>query len=741
MTQHQKKEGKSILLKVEGLHCPSCGPAIQQLLAQVEGVKKVEVWATRGEVVVYHAEKGSPAELSQLLAVLRQAGYPSRLIEPQPPHQPPSVLQESSSLFFVRLALALLIALLFGAEMLFGHAYGGQLLPLQLQFALATLVQLFCGYPFYRTGLWQAWRQRSANMDSLIAIGSSAAYLYSLVGYLGAADTPLFFDSSVMIIALVLFGRFMEARCQGRTSRALQELIALEPCEALVDREGHWVVLPIDQLVEGDRLLVRQGEKFPVDGLIVEGEASIDESMLTGESLPCVKRTGDRVYAATLLLDGSLEVQAKAIGTDTLLGGIIRAVEQAQRSRAPIQRLADRVSSYFVPAILLFALLTAIGWALSGASLVDILMPAVAVLLVACPCALGLATPTVISVATGLAARYGLFFREASGIEEAEKVRCVAFDKTGTLTEGRPEVISLQAMVGVDSRLWLSRAMALAHHSTHPYSQALLRYGEQQGISPATATEVEEVAGRGLNGKVDGSIAWLGSQSYWEQLHPSSTSPLISSDEGHDALSGSRLLFWEESRLLLVVLLRDKIKENSRQAIEQLHGRGIVTAMITGDRKEVASTIAKALSIDNWQAELLPEEKIEALQKLKKRYGPTAMVGDGINDAPALAAADLSMAMGEGSHIALEAADIALLRGHLQGVATAIELSHQAMRKIRQNLFFAFFYNALAIPMAAFGSLDPMVAAAAMACSSVTVLFNSLLLQRSFLRASTRCRV
>ncbi|MDH4287077.1 MAG: copper-translocating P-type ATPase, partial [Gallionella sp.] len=600
------------------------------------------------------------------------------------------------------------------------------LLPGWLQWLLATPVQFWSGRRFY-TGAWSSLRGGGANMDVLVALGTSAAYLLSCAVLLFNLDQPIYFEASATLITLVLLGKLLEARAKRKASSALEALLNLQPKVAHVERDGVMEELAVEQMKVDDVFLVRPGESVPVDGIVLEGASSIDEAMLTGESMPRGKQPDDKVYAATINGNGLLKCRALAVGSHTQLAAIIRLVEQAQGSKAAIQKLADQISAVFVPAVLVIALLTFAGWWLAGSGFTAALINAVAVLVIACPCALGLATPTALVVSTGRAAQTGILVKDAAALERAYKLSVLIVDKTGTLTEGKPGVTDLLPVPGVSRDELLNTAAMLAQGSTHPLSRALLEYARANRSSITQVAGINEISGHGLSADIDGKHYLLGS-------------PAFASNEGI-AIDGQQILALQQQgktvnalardgALLGYIAFADQLRASSRDAVAQLAAMGIRVVMLSGDNQATAQAIAAQAGIAEFRAEVLPQDKAALVQTFKADNLVVGMVGDGINDAPALAAADVSFAMRSGSDIAIESADITLMRNDLTSVVDAISLSRATLKKIRQNLFFAFAYNVLGIPLAVLGMLNPVIAGAAMAMSSVSVVSNALLLKR-----------
>jgi Cu+-exporting ATPase len=535
----------------------------------------------------------------------------------------------------------------------------------------------------------------------------------------------VYFEASATVITLVLLGKILEARAKARTSAAIEALAKLQPQIARIERGGELVDVPVATLIPGDVFVVRAGEAMPVDGEVIEGTSSANESMLTGESLPVTKAAGDRVFAATINGDGLLRCRATGVGSHTLLAGIIRLVEEAQGSKAPVQRLADKVAAIFVPVVTLIALLTFVAWWTLAGDFTQALVNAVAVLVIACPCALGLATPTAIMVGTGQGAKAGVLIRNAVALELAEKLKVLVVDKTGTLTEGRPVVTDIVKVGGSNTALLLQLAASLEQGSTHPLAAAIVARARADGLALAMPQNVVTTAGRGLQGEVDGRRVQLGSMTWMkEQGWPTPEADAL-------AHAGRSVVAVVADEMLLGFIgIADPLRASSKAAVARLNRLGIEVVMITGDNAGTAKAVAHEAGIEHFEAEVLPGDKAAAVNKLKGAGRLVGMAGDGINDAPALAAADVSFAMAAGSDVAMQAADVTLMRDDLAGVADAISLSRATLSKIRQNLFFAFIYNVLGIPLAALGMLNPVIAGAAMAMSSVSVVSNSLLLRR-----------
>jgi Cu+-exporting ATPase len=617
-----------------------------------------------------------------------------------------------------------------------------------LELALATPVVLWGGWPFF-VRAWHSLVYRSLNMFTLIGLGVSVAYLYSLVATLAPGAfpdsfrgveglVPVYFEAAAVIVTLVLLGQVLELRARSRTGSAIRALLGLAPKHARrVDADGREQDVPLEAIVVGDHLRVRPGEKVPVDGRIIDGSSAVDESMVTGEAMPVEKHAGDSVIGATINTAGSFVMRAERVGAETLLSQIVRMVGEAQRSRAPVQRLADVVSSYFVPAVVVIAILAFITWSLIGPEprVAYALVAAVSVLIIACPCALGLATPMSIMVATGKGASAGVLFRNAEAIETLRQVDTLIVDKTGTLTEGKPTLAAAVPAPGVDDTELLRLAASLERGSEHPLAHAILSAAAERGLSLSTPHDFKAVAGKGVTGTVDGRTIALGNTALFEQLRIDLGSQAAEADERRGL--GQTVMFlaadgWPAGLLAVA----DPIKSTTAEAITQLHGEGLRIVMLTGDNRRTAEAVARQLGIDEVVADVLPEQKADVVKRFQAQGRFVAMAGDGINDAPALAQAQVGVAMGTGTDVAMESAGVTLVRGDLRGLVRARRLSRMTMTNIKQNLFFAFVYNALGVPLAAGllypftgALLSPMIAAAAMSFSSVSVIANALRLR------------
>jgi Cu+-exporting ATPase len=710
---------------ISGMTCASCVARVEKAIRAVPGVLDAGV-----NLATERASVRGAVAPEAVVAAVRKAGYEAGMT----PAARPAATQRAAPARWPLLLAALLTAPLL-APMLGQLAGRDWSLPGVLQWLLATPVQFWLGARFYRAG-WKALRAGSGNMDLLVAIGTSAAYglsVWLLVqGGLHAGPheaTHLYFESSATVITLVLLGKWLEARARGQTVEAIRALEALRASEAVVRRGGVDTAIALDALRAGDLLVVRPGARVAADGRVVEGRSHLDESLLTGESLPLAKEPGARVTGGAVNGEGLLLVEVTAVGAETMLSKIIRQVEDAQAVKAPVQRLVDRVSAAFVPVVLLVSLVTLLGWGLATGDWQAALLNAVAVQVIACPCALGLATPTAIMVGTGAAARHGILIRDAQALERAHAIDTVVFDKTGTLTEGRPRLVAVE---GVDPRGVAVLAGAVQQHSEHPLAHAVAAHVKEQGLPLPAAGEARALPGRGVQAEVDGATVWLGNARLMEELG-ADIDALRAAAQSHEA--DGRTVSWlargrpgaVEVQGLLA--FGDRLKEGAMEAVARLKAMGVTPLMLTGDNGGAARAVAGALGIDRYTAEVLPAEKAAAVRAAMAAGGTVAMVGDGINDAPALAAADVGIAMAGGTDVAMHTAGITLMRGDPRLVADAIDVSQRTWRKIRQNLGWAFVYNLVGIPLAAFGLLNPVLAGASMALSSVSVVANALLLR------------
>ncbi|HNQ55890.1 MAG: heavy metal translocating P-type ATPase [Rhodocyclaceae bacterium] len=715
---------QSLDLAISGMTCAACATRIETVLNRLPGVEASVNFASEKASVRY---RPGQADAAGLIAAVRRAGYEAR----ESTGDTRALERERKAAAYRaemrRFRISVVLTLPLAAQMLWMFSGSHAELPRWLQFLLATPVQFWIGWRFF-VGAYHSLRGGSGNMDVLVALGTSMAWLYSTVVLaLDLHHQHVYFEASASVITLVLLGKLMEARAKAKTSAAIEALIRLQPQTARVVRDGEIVEVPVASLNPGDVFVVRPGESVPVDGEVAEGASSVNEAMLTGESLPVAKQPGDKVFAATVNGEGLMRCRATGVGSHTLLAGIIRMVEQAQGSKAPVQRLADRISAIFVPVVTAIALAAFAGWWAFTGDFTNALVNAVAVLVIACPCALGLATPTAIMVGTGRGAAAGILVKNAQALELAKNVEVLAVDKTGTLTLGQPAVTDVLPAGGADAAGLLRAAASLEQGSTHPLAEAVVARAREEGHALAQPDELRAVAGKGLTATLGGEAYALGSPAFLAERGVAVPQALLVQLAG----AGKSVVAVSRGPTFLGLLgIADRLRPTSREAVERLSAQGIEVVMLTGDNRATAAAIAREAGIAHVEAEVLPQDKAAAVARLKAGGKLVGMVGDGINDAPALAAANVSFAIGGGSDVALEAADVTLMRSDLLSAADAIDLSRATLAKIRQNLFFAFIYNVLGIPLAALGYLSPVIAGAAMAMSSVSVVSNSLLLRR-----------
>jgi Cu+-exporting ATPase len=723
LTDSAESKCDTVELALGGMTCAACAARIEKQLNKLPGVEAAVNFAAERAHVRYAS---GDVDVGRLIATIVKTGFTADVstadTRADEKAKKFALYQEEVHRFWISAALTL--PLVAQMAFMFGANSHDDVIPRWWQLLLATPVQFWIGWRFY-VGGFNAIRGGAGNMDVLVALGTSMAWAYSFA--VTAADLHhqhVYFEASATVITLVLLGKILEARAKAKTSAAIEALARLQPQTARIERGGDLVDVPVATLIPGDVFVVRAGEAVPVDGEVVDGVSSANESMLTGESLPVTKAGGDKVYAATINGDGLLRCRATGVGSHTLLAGIIRLVEEAQGSKAPVQRLADKVAAIFVPVVVAIALLTFVAWWALAGDFTQALVNAVAVLVIACPCALGLATPTAIMVGTGQGAKAGVLIRNAVALELAEKLKVLVVDKTGTLTEGRPEVTDVVKVGADDTAVLLHLVASLEQGSTHPLASAIVAKARTEGLSLATPQNVVTSAGQGMAGDVDGrrvvagSVAWIKAQGgYAPEAETLATS------------GRSVVAVMADGALIGLIGIADPLRATSKDAVARLNRLGVEVVMLTGDNAGTAQAVAGEAGIARFEAEVLPGDKAAAVQKLKQGGTLVGMAGDGINDAPALAAADVSFAMAAGSDVAMQAADVTLMRDDLNGVADAISLSRATLAKIRQNLFFAFIYNVLGIPLAALGMLNPVIAGAAMAMSSVSVVTNSLLLK------------
>ncbi|MBD3109058.1 copper-translocating P-type ATPase [Bacillus sp. AGMB 02131] len=722
---------------VTGMTCAACSSRIEKVLKKMDGVMNANVnLAMETATVSYNPAVLSASDISKRI---EKTGYSAELKEDQEEvdHRVLSI-QKQKIKFIISAILSLpLLYTMVGHFSFTSFIYIPDIfMNPWFQFALATPVQFIIGWQFY-VGAYKSLRNKSANMDVLVALGTSAAYFYSLyesissIGHHGH-NVHLYYETSAVLITLILLGKLFEAKAKGRSSDAIKKLMGLQAKTAVVERNGKEQVVAIAEVIVGDIVLVKPGEKVPVDGEIIEGRSAVDESMLTGESLPVDKSAGDNVVGATINKNGFLKIEATKVGKDTALAQIVKVVEQAQGSKAPIQRLADKISGIFVPIVVAIAIITFIAWyfLVNPGDFAAALQSMIAVLVIACPCSLGLATPTSIMAGSGRAAEYGILFKGGEHLEGTHKIDTVLLDKTGTVTNGKPILTDVETAASWKEKEFLRLVASAEKNSEHPLAQAIVQGAEEHGIMPGKAESFLVHPGFGIEAEIDGRKLLIGTRRLLlnHKVHLDGES--LSKVQSFEKEGKTAMLVAIDGTFAGIVAVADTIKESSQAAIKRLRDLGIEVWMITGDNEHTAKAIAAQAGIPHVIAEVLPEQKAEEVKRLQQQGKQVAMVGDGINDAPALATADIGMAIGTGTDVAMEAADITLMRGDLNSIADAITMSKLTVRNIKQNLFWALGYNTLGIPIAAFGLLEPWVAGAAMAFSSVSVVLNALRLQR-----------
>ncbi len=734
-------------LKINGMHCAACVNRIEKALLNINGVTSAFVNLSSEKATVNHEDW---VEIGNLKKAIKNAGFEAST-DVRDSQKPADEARRFKIRFFVAAVLSITIMALHFLPHFHGLNY--------ILWALATPVQFWAGLGFYK-GAFKALKFKTADMNTLIALGTSAAYFYSMtitlfphLLALPEFGADVYFDTSSMIITLVLLGKYLENRAKRQTSSAIRKLLNLQPNMAAIIKDGKELVIPVSEVRTGDIIKVRPGEKIPVDGTVYSGSSSVDESMLTGEHLPIEKNPGDEVVGASINKTGSFTFKATRVGSHTVLAQIVRLVEEAQGSKAPIQRMADVVSSYFVPIVFSISIITFLFWYIAGPepSLTYAFLNFIAVLIIACPCALGLATPTAIMVGTGKGAENGILIRDAKALEISSKIDTVLFDKTGTLTTGSPAVTDIYSLDSYSRDDILSIAATLEQHSEHPLAQAIVNLAREKGLHFKDADGFNALTGRGIEASYQGKKVLLGNK----RLMSEHSIPVSEMEDAANELwnAGKTVIFVAiENVIIGLIALTDTLKEESINVIGELNNQGLRVVMVTGDNYRTAKAIAKQAGIDDFIAEVLPQDKIDAVKSLQKEGRIVAMVGDGINDAPALAQADVSIAIGTGTDIAIETGDITLMRGDLRGLTGTLRLGKQTMRTIKQNLFWAFFYNSALIPVAAgalylafgqggvpqqlqfilgeYGFLNPIMAALAMAFSSISVVSNSLRLKR-----------
>ncbi|MDF1498457.1 MAG: heavy metal translocating P-type ATPase [Patescibacteria group bacterium] len=721
----EKKE-----FRIKGMHCASCALNIENNLGKIPDIKKADVnFASEKAYVEYDCAN---CDEEKIIANIKESGYEANATKEESEDafdheqkERKNEINKERNLFIASLVLSLPIFIL--SMVLRDMSFESK----AIQSILASIVQFYIGYRFYK-GFYYAAKNRSANMDTLIAIGTSAAFFYSLATtYL--IDGEVFFETSSFLITFVVLGKWLEAKAKGRTGEAIKKLLGLQAKTARIIKDGKEVEISISTVEVGDLIVVRPGEKIPVDGKIIEGYSSIDESMVTGESIPAEKKVGDLVIGATINKSGSFQFRAEKVGKDTMLSQIIKFVQDAQGSKAPIQKFADMISGYFVPTVIAIALITFITWYfILLLPFVSSLLAFTAVLVIACPCALGLATPTAIMVGTGKGAENGILIKGGEPLEIAGKIEAIVFDKTGTITKGKPEVTDIKSF-DISEKELLQITSSIENKSEHPLAEAIVKKAKKDKIEFIDISDFQAIAGHGVKASVFAKNKkqefFVGTEKLMNDFGIKINEEIRKQKEEMETEGKTVMMIATKEKIEGFIAVADTIKESSKEAVEKLQKMGIKTMMITGDNKKTAEAIAKQAGIDNILAEVLPENKANEIKKLQEKNLKVAMVGDGINDAPALAQADLGIAMGAGTDIAIETGGIVLVKNDLRDVARSINLSNMTMNKIKQNMFWALFYNSIGIPIAAFGLLRAEYAGLAMAMSSVSVVINSLLLK------------
>lgn len=735
LIDNESDNSGSVQLSLSGMSCNNCALSIEKTIKNLDGVQKVEVNFNSEKAYVEYSP--DLVNTDKIIEEVNKTGYGASKISKSSHEKEEEVKKQElknlrnkviiSAILSFPLLLAMIVNFL-GIDFALLHK------PL-FQFLLATPVQFFIGKRFYKNA-YHSLKAKTAGMDTLVAMGTSAAYFFSIYnGFI--KDVPqgghraLYFEASAILITLILFGKYLEAVAKGKTSQAIKKLMNLQPKYATVVRDGEHEEIPIEKVSINDKILVKPGEKIAVDGLVIKGNSSVDESMITGESIPVEKKSGDKVIGGTINQNGSITFKAKKIGKDTVLSNIIRIVEEAQANQPPIQRLADKVSAIFVPSVVSIAVITFILWMILNGDLNQSFIAAVSVLVISCPCALGLATPTAIMVGTGLGAKNGILIKNGASLETAHKINSIIFDKTGTITKGKPVVTDIFTFNDVDKEKLLQVSASIENKSEHPLAETIVKEAKNRKIKFLDLKDFEAIPGKGVKARYKKDKIYIGTA---DLMKDNGIDIRKYNDKIHSLENDGKttVIIGKNDQIIGLIGIADTIKKDSKEAIKQIKSMGIDIYMITGDNQRTAEAIGKQVGIkkDNILANVLPKNKADEVEKLKKEGSVVAMVGDGINDAPALATADIGMAIGSGSDIAIESGDIALMNNSLKTIVSAINLSKKTMNKIKQNLFWAFFYNTLGIPVAALGFLTPIIAGTAMSFSSVSVVSNSLLLKR-----------
>lgn len=724
MAKDKKIEKK--VYNISGMHCASCALTIENNLKKLPGVKAANVnFATQKAIVDYDCDD---CDDQKVINTIKESGYQASLEDKDEETVDHSQkvreqeIKKERNLFILSAVLSLPVLVL--SMILRDTSFQSKV----IQSLLAGLVQFYVGFRFYR-GMYYAAKNKTANMDTLIAVGTSAAYFYSLATtYI--IEGEVFYETSALLITFVVLGKWLEARAKGKAGEAIKKLLGLQAKTARVIRDSKEIDIPVKEVKVGDIIVVRPGEKVPVDGEIIEGYSSVDESMISGESIPVEKKVGDFVVGTTINKTGSFKFTATKIGKDTVLAQIIKIVEEAQSSKAPIQKFADTISGYFVPTVVAIAFITFISWYFLALSpFVTALLAFTAVLVIACPCALGLATPTAIIVGTDKGAENGILIKGGEDLEIANKIHTIVFDKTGTLTKGEPEVTDIVSFTNNQNDL-LQLAASIEKNSEHPLAEAIIKKAKKENLNIIEPKNFEAIAGQGVSGEIEGKQILVGNEKLMEKFNITISEKVKNEKVRLENEGKTVMIIADGNNIIGLVAVADTLKETTKEAIQELHQLNIKTIMITGDNKRTAQAIAHQVGIDEVLSEVLPEDKASEIKKLQQQGLKVAMVGDGINDAPALAQADLGIAMGGGTDVAIETGGVVLIKDDLRDVVRSIKLSKMTMNKIKQNMFWALFYNSVGIPIAALGFLRAEFAGLAMALSSVSVVVNSLLLKR-----------